>query len=157
MAHRPFVNKSQRAHLSVLAAGIEDTVTEIEHFLDPDLDRDSILTHYAADLPAGFAERIRPILGEVRAHVAVFSERFSLDSHRFSRASSIEAHISAQIVRLDESGVKQLRGYGAVSEDLDAVLAPDLDRFREAFAAIRALLHATPDIDQTSDAPWGGP
>jgi hypothetical protein len=157
VAHRPLVNKAQRVHLSVLAAGIEETVTEIEHFLDRDLDRDSVLTSYAADVPAGFAERVGPILDQLRAHVAVFSERFSLDSRWFSRASSIEAHVSAQIVRLDESGVKQLRGYGAVSEDLDAVLAPELELFRAAFAAIRALLHPTPDVDQASDAPRGGP
>ena len=64
--------------------------------------------------------------------VAVFSERFSLDSRWFSRASSIEAHVSAQIVRLDESGVKQLRGYGAVSEDLDAVTSRRSSSFFEA-------------------------
>jgi hypothetical protein len=148
---RPIVNKFQRAHLSVLAAGIEDTIVDIEHFIDPDLDRDSVLTHYAADLPPDFADCVRPILDQLRDHVAVFSERFSLEPRWVSRVSSVEAHVSEQIVRLDESGVKQLRGYDAVAAELGAVLAPTLEEFRRRFAEIRSLLHHTSDGDQITE------
>jgi hypothetical protein len=138
--HRALLNESQRAHLSVLAAGIEETLSDIERFVDPHLDADAVMTHHVSDLPSGFVERVRPILADLRGRVATFAERFSLDARSFSRSSSIGAHISAQIVRLDESGVTQLRGYGAVAHELDAILAPELEGFREQFAEIGGLL-----------------
>jgi hypothetical protein len=137
----PVLNPSQRAHLSVVAAGIEETIVEIEHLLDPDIDRRSLLTRFDDDLPTGFAERARVILDDIRTDVAAFAEAFSLEGRAFSRAGSVMAHCSAQIVRIEESGGRHLRGYGAVAPGLDAVLAPHLESFRAKFAAIRFLLH----------------
>jgi hypothetical protein len=134
------LNESQRNNLSALAANIEDTLTDIERFLDPHLKGDSVLTHYANDLPADFDARVQPILEALRAHVAVFAEQFSLDRRPLSRSSSIAAHLLAQVVELDESGVNQLREYGAVAPQLEPVLAPALEEFRLGFAAISALL-----------------
>jgi hypothetical protein len=144
----PVLNPSQRAHLSVVAGGIEETIAEIEHLLDPDIDRGSVLTHFEDDLPIGFAERARSILDEIRVDVASFADRFSLDERRFSRAGSVMAHCSAQIVRIEESGAKSLRGYGAVAPGLDTVLTPWLESLRTKFAAIRFLLRD----GSTSDA-----
>jgi hypothetical protein len=134
------LNESQRNHLSTLAANIEDTLTDIERFLDPDLKGDSVLTQYANDLPVDFDSRVRPMLEALRARVAVFAEQFSLDRRSLSRSSSIAAHLLAQVVELDESGVNELREYGTVAPQLEPALAPAIEEFRFDFAAISALL-----------------
>jgi hypothetical protein len=139
-APHALLNESQRNHLSALAANIEDTLADIERFLDPHLDGDSLLTQYTNDLPVDFDARVRPMLEALRAHVAVFAQQFSLDTRSPSRSSSIAAHVLAQVIELDESGVNQLREYGTVAPRLEPVLAPALEQFRIGFAAISALL-----------------
>jgi hypothetical protein len=138
--HRALLNGPQRTHLSVLAASIEDTVAEIERLLDPRANHGATLTHYSEDLPPGFAERVRPVLQELRALVAVFAGQFALDPRSYSRASTIGAHVTAEVNRLDDSSVKQLRGYGEVAPQLDSVLAPALEEFRRQLTAIRGML-----------------
>jgi len=140
--HAPatLLNASQREHLSSLAAGIEDALTEIERLLDPHLNSDSALTRVANDLPCDFDERVRPMLEALRAKITVFAEQFCLDSRSLSRSNGIAANVLSQVIQLDETGETQLREYGIVAPPLERVLAPALEQLRLGFSSIGALL-----------------
>jgi hypothetical protein len=144
------LNGPQRLHLSVLAAGIEDAIAEIERVLDPRLNAHATLTAYSDDLPAGLEARLRPKLAALRGQVARLTEQFALEPRSFSRASSIRAYVSVEVARIDESTVKQLRGYGSVAPELDAVLAPALADLRRTFTEISASLRDEAAADRVT-------
>jgi hypothetical protein len=140
MRHDGLLSGPQRLRLSVLAAGIEDSVGEIQRLLDPDLD--GTLTRYADDLPMASAERLRPLLIGIRAQLARMTSVLALEPQSFSRLASVQAQVSAQIVCIDESGVKELRGYGSVAPALGAELGPILRDLRATFREIEAQLRS---------------
>jgi hypothetical protein len=152
--HAPatLLNASQRDHLSLLAAGIEDALTEIERLLDPHLDSDSVLTRFANDLPPDFDERARPMLEALRAKVTVFAQQFCLDTRSLSRSSSIAANVLSQVIQLDETGDTRLREDGIVAPPLERVLTPALEQFRLGFASIGALLSFRAESHQHASA-----
>lgn len=139
MKHDALLSGPQRLRLSVLAAGIEDAVAEIEHLLAREFDQP--LTRFADDLPPGCARRLRPHLESVRAQLVRMKTHFSLEPRDLSRVASIQAQVSAQMVCIDESGVKELRGYGAVAPGLDALLGPALRELRSTFSEMSVVLH----------------
>ena len=149
-SRRDLLNGPQRLHLAVLAASMEDSITEIERLIDPESGLVRRLTHYGDDLPRDFAERVTPILDALRSHVARFAEAFGLEPGRISRAASVRAYVSSELVRIDESGSRQLKGYGAVAPELGAVLEPALQDLRAGFAAVGAALHPRDTVDHGS-------
>jgi hypothetical protein len=76
MKNDALLSGPQRMRLSVLAAGIEDTVAEIEHLLAPHPNQ--TLTLFADDLPPSSAERLRPLLESIRLQRA---QRSANDRH----------------------------------------------------------------------------
>jgi hypothetical protein len=151
---RALLNGPQRLHLAVLAAGIEDAITEIARLTDPPTRSSSTLTHLDDDLPPGFAEHVAPILDRLRASLTQFADDFELEARSYSRARSVGAYVTSAVARIDESGVDQLRGYGVVAPGLGTVLDPMLRDLRARLAAIGTVLHDSGDLVQDLTNPW---
>jgi hypothetical protein len=72
--------------------------------------------------------------------VDAVSEQLGLETRRVSRAHSIQAFVTAQIVRIEDSYSPKLRAYGAVHPDVASHIDPALNRLHAGFVAIRALV-----------------
>ena len=80
------------------------------------------------------------VLAQRRVDLLALSTRLGLETRRMSRAHSIQALASSEIVRIEDSYSPTLHGYGAVHEDAAKVIDPALNRLHAGFVAIRALL-----------------
>lgn len=133
----------QRNHFAVLLAQMERYLVEIEQLATPPAEHHADrtrLTRLEDDLPPGFAERVLPLLAELRGEVHALSDQLGVETRRVSRAQSIQALVSAEIVRIEDSYSPKLRSYGAVHEAAAARIDPVLNRLHAGFVAIRALL-----------------
>lgn len=99
-----------------------------------DLDRKSgLLYSLEDDLAPEHARKLRELAEKLRKEVARVESEISLDPAVRSRKRSIAARISSAIIDLEEVGGSGLRGYGAVSKELEQALD-------EKFARLTAVL-----------------
>ena len=137
------LNGPQRNHFAALLAMMEECIAEIEMLSaahGSDAAARTRLTLLEDDLPAGFVENVEPVLAQLRVDLRALSTRLGLETRRMSRAHSIQALASSEIVRIEDSYSPTLHGYGAVHEDAAKVIDPALNRLHAGFVAIRALL-----------------
>jgi len=124
-AKKLHLSENHRRVVSVLMRRVE---TVCEGILQ-DLDRKSGLLHNMEDdVPPEQARMLRLLAEKLRAEVARVESEISLDPAIRSRKRSIAARISSAIIDLEEIGGSGLRGYGAVSEELEQALGEKFAR-----------------------------
>jgi hypothetical protein len=136
-----FLNEAQRRHFEVFLAMLEDALIEMEYFAYPltaaGTDR---LTVYDHDLPSGFAESARPLFESIREEMAALADSLGIRRQHRSMKRTVNAILTAELVRLDDSYAEKLRGYGAVSTKVRTEINPVLDEIRSSLTALLASL-----------------
>lgn len=146
------LNTAQRNHFAVLLAMMEESLADIETLADPVAARDGRLTVRVDDLPPAFTDSVRPLLADFRREVTALAERLGIPPRHASRARSIRAIVTSEVVRIEDSVAARLRGYGAVHPDAASVIGPVLERLHSGFLAIGALLYSgLPDARPPAD------
>lgn len=138
-----FLNEPQRRHFEVFLALLEDALIEIEYFANPSPapgpDR---LTVYDADLPSEFTESARPLFDWIREEMAALAEALGLRQQHRSTKRTVNAILTAELVRLDDSYADKLRGYGAVNPRARTEINPVLDGIRSSLTTLLASLES---------------
>jgi hypothetical protein len=146
----PVLNANQRRHVEVVLSKIEDSLARVEALCDPAYRAGGILTVVEDDLPHDAAAHARPIIAEIRETVARLATDHHLDRRRLSRRRTVQALLTSEIIRIDDSSPNQLRGYGAVDPRYTDEVAPRLREIRKGLAALATALrgpapnHPTP-------------
>lgn len=135
-SERALLNEHQRRHFEVLLARLEDALVQVERLAARDPEGSRRLTLYREDLPAGFVDAIRPALGRARELIAGLADDLRLQPRMASRARSIRALLTAGIVRVEDSGAPNLRGYGYVDPRVAHEIEPALDELRATLASV---------------------
>jgi hypothetical protein len=141
---RSFLNEPQRRHFEVFLAMLEDALIEIEYFgkpsAEPGPDR---LTVYDADLPSGFTESARPLFESLREEMAALADSLGIRQQHRSTKRTVNAILTAELVRLDDSYVDKLRGYGAVNPRAKTAINPVLDEIKFSLITLLASLESS--------------
>jgi hypothetical protein len=155
--HSTPLNEPQRRHFEVLLAMLEDAITEIQRLADPRSSPSSgSLTRYADDLPPTFAAAAGPLLDALRAQIGRLSADLSLTPRHRSRRRAIRALLLAETVRIEDSHVDALRGYGTVDPSARAIVQPVLDEIHATLATLVRLLDAPPPARPPAQSPRDG-
>jgi hypothetical protein len=139
-AAHEFLNANQRRHFEVLLAMLEEELGRIDRLAAEPASPTAALTLVDDDLPAGFAGRARPMLEVTRGMIRDLAARMRLKPRRLSRRRSINAALTAAVIRIDDSLPDELRGYGAVDPRFAEEFGPALDSIRDSINGISALL-----------------
>jgi hypothetical protein len=136
------LNANQRRHYEALLTGLENTLAELETALDPAhrQTHDRVLTVMHDDLPPGVADAAGPRVTRARALIGSAASRWGLTAREASRRRAIRAALTAQLIRLEESSVGSLGGYGAIHPDAAAEVDPVLRELHEIVAELLALV-----------------
>lgn len=137
------LTEPQRRHLRVFLDHIEAAVAEVVRLAGPHVAHRT-LTVDAADLPPGFAARIRPEADRIRWGVEMLAARFALESERQSRLRRVQALLIAAAVEIEDTGSRSLLAYGPVDGEIPGRLDPVLDEIGRALGVMLAALHETP-------------
>lgn len=116
---------------------LQDTLSKVERLASEGAPDAGGPVVYKEDLPPGFAASIEPELIELRRLIARFSTDHGLRQRTVSRARSIRALLTAELVRIEDSTADKLRGYGAVDPELGTTIDPVL---RELHTHLRTIL-----------------
>lgn len=146
---RSLLNEHQRRHFEVVLAMLQDVLAEVEQLASPVFHGTGALTLYQADLPEDFAAAIHPFLSAVRQRIGHLAAALGVRPRLMSRAQAIRALLTAEMVRLEDSTTKQLRGYGAVDPRFADEVEPVLREMRDVLASVIALLD-TPATARTT-------
>jgi hypothetical protein len=136
---RIVLNANQRRHFEVIFAGLDASLERILDLVDGRASG-ALLRPVTGDLPNGFADAARDAAVRVRAMIAGVASDAELAARPVSRQQTCRATLTSEIVRLDESGAAQLRGYGAVDPSMAEHLDPVVRSIRDELASLRALL-----------------
>ncbi|HSA56522.1 MAG TPA: hypothetical protein VLE53_12515 [Gemmatimonadaceae bacterium] len=147
---RTLLNGSQRRHFEVLLGMLQDTLSKVERLASEGASDPGGPVVYKEDLPPGFAASIEPAMTELRHLIARFSADHGLRQRAVSRARSIRALLTAELVRIEDSTADKLRGYGAVDPELGTTIDPVL---RELHALLGSILRR---VDGTPEKRTGG-
>src|SRR6266567_2178743 len=114
-SNQPLLNANQRRHFEVLLASLEDALAEVIVAAEsPDRGDDRALAVVRHDLPDGFADAALPRIAEAAALIRAAAERWQLSPRELSLRRAVRATLTAQLIRLEESTVEGLRGYGPI-------------------------------------------
>ncbi len=134
------MNDPQRTHFEVVLSSLENALLRIEELARGAAADQRVLSTLAPDLPPGFAARAGPPIESVRATVRDLTAAMRLESRSTSSFRTVRALLTSQIVQLEDSEAKRLRGYGPVDPRLAAALNPALESMRADLGAIREAL-----------------
>jgi hypothetical protein len=136
----PVLNENQRRHFEVVLSMLEDSLTRIEALCNPASATLGALTVVEDDLPDGVARRAQPVIESIRAQVARLALDLELSPRRLSRRRAVQALLTSEVIRIDDTSSGQLRGYGAVDPRFDDVVAPRLGEIRDAIMSFARML-----------------
>ncbi|MGH7603316.1 MAG: hypothetical protein ACRENK_04870 [Gemmatimonadaceae bacterium] len=91
---------------------------------------DEGLVIYDADLPADLRERVAPAIQSIRREIASLAHGLGIEPQHRSRRRKAKAILTAEMLRLDDSYARKLRGYGEVSPQAATEIDPILDKMR---------------------------
>jgi hypothetical protein len=133
------LNEPQLRHFEVFLSMLETALNDIERLasLAPAAGSENLLVH-DSDLSHEFKMKAGPAIGVIRERVARLANELGIQPRHRSRTRSVRAILIAELVRLDDSYARKLRGYGAVSPRVQTEVDPALDSMR---ANIVALIH----------------
>jgi hypothetical protein len=133
------LNEPQLRHFEVFLSMMETALNEVERLTNPEsVPGSENLVVYDSDLPEEFKTHAAPAIGVTREQVARLADALGIQPQHRSRTRTVRAILTAELVRLDDSYARKLRGYGAVSPRVQTEIDPALDSMR---ANIVALLH----------------
>lgn len=137
------ITESQRRHLSVFLAQVEDTLFEVERLATTPPSR-KLLRADRNDFPPGAAASVAPELASIRTDLEALIRTLDLEPLDGSRAREAQGLLAMAIVQLEDAGSRGLRGYGELDPDLVGVLGPALASLRSHFVAIAGRLGPMP-------------
>jgi len=140
----PVLNENQRRHFEVVLSMLEDSLTRIEALCNPASATPDVLTLVEDDLPDDVARRAQPVIESIRAQVARLASDLELAPRRLSRRRAVQALLTSEVIRIDDSARHQLRGYGAVDPRFDDVVAPRLGEIRDALMGLAHTVRGKP-------------
>ncbi len=138
------LNPNQRRHFEVLLARLEESLLKIDHLLSPDARRQHTLTHIDDDVPDTYREYALPILAAARRQVVDLARRLELRPRTQSRRRTIMASLRSEVVRIEDSLSRELRGYGDVHASVPQQLDPALDDIANTLSALASALAHIP-------------
>ena len=136
------LNGPQRLHFEVILASLEDALARVELIAQGRVPRDGRrLTRVVCDLPEGFLADAAPRIASLRAYVAALSDALALEGSDASALRTARALLTSQVIHLEDSDARRLRGYGTVDPLVRERLDPVLETMRSDVQAILDLLH----------------
>jgi N-glycosylase/DNA lyase len=133
------------SHAQALAAhlkAVEDFCGEVERLMEA---RGCIFTEYEGAFAKEEKRKMRSIMDEVYERLEDLRYCLSLPRQRVNRVNAINAYLSELWVSLVKTTSGHLKAYGAVAEDLAALLDPNISaideqiqRLRETMGAVKA-------------------
>lgn len=127
----PLLNEPQRRHFEVFLSMLETALNEVEMLGSdaPPAPEESLVVQ-DSDLPKDFSTRAHPAVQVIRRQITSLGRTLDIKPRHISRARRVKALLTAELVRLDDTYARKLRGYGAVSPRIAAEIDPVLDRIR---------------------------
>jgi hypothetical protein len=139
-----FLNEPQHRHFEVFLSMLENALNEIEGLSRPSTgQRVDRLSIYDFDLPADFAVSARPLFESIRAEMNSLADSLGIAQRHHSTKRTVSALLTAELVRLDDSYTRKLRGYGPVKPEATTVIDPILDEIRTALTGLLAALDSS--------------
>lgn len=136
------LNGPQRLHFEVVFASLEDALARVELIAQGRVQHDGVgLKRVVRDLPDGFLTDAAPRIASLRAYVAALSEALALEGSDSSARRTVGALLTSQLIHIEDSDARHLRGYGAVDPLVRERLDPALETMRIHLQAILDLLH----------------
>ncbi len=132
------LNEPQRRHFAVMLASLEESLHRIEMLAGDDTPDARRLTQLQHDVADDFLPRTAPVVAALRAQLNELADAMDLGAHHQSKARTIGALLTSQMLRVQDSYARKLRGYGTV----DPRLAPELDPIMESMERMIAALRA---------------
>jgi hypothetical protein len=134
----------QRRHLVASLANVAAALSEIESLARRSgaALQGSLLT-VAHDLPPGFDQEIEPSLNRARLAIGELAAALGLEAPERSACRSVQALVTSSLVVLEDTGTRNLHGYGEIHPSLPQLLEPALCRIHEEVRAIGEALAAT--------------
>ena len=137
------LTKAQRNHFSVLLSMMEDALARIELLGDLTRAPGGVLTLYDDDVTPEFAVRADAIIARLRDEAAALAKLLGVEPRSFSRARSIRALLSGEIVRVEDSFSAGLKGFGAMSTEVAPVLDEALGEIHRDLLELRGVLNTS--------------
>jgi hypothetical protein len=134
------LNENQRRHFSVLLTMLAQSTARVEALAAESPPVESALVESVDDLPVGFGRRIEPHVRSLRAAITSLASQLEIQPKRQSRRNSIRALLVTEIVRLEDSMARGLRGYGNVDPRVQELVDPKLKVLIQELQAIRGVL-----------------
>lgn len=133
------LNEPQRRHFEVFLAMLENALEEIEGLASlPLKSSEDSVTVYDPDLPKAFCDQARSVISSVRSRTRSLASVLKIETQHRSRVRTVRALLTAELVRLDDSYARKLRGYGRVNPRVERELDPLLDAIRSELVQLLA-------------------
>lgn len=133
------LNEPQLRHFEVFLSMLETALNEVERLASPaSVPGSENLIVYDSDLPQEFKTQAAPAIGVIREQSARLANDLGIQPQHRSRARTVRAILTAELLRLDDSCARKLGGYGAVSPRVQTEIDPALASMR---TNIVTLLH----------------
>lgn len=134
---KSLLNEPQLRHFEVFLSMFETALNEIERLASPaSAPPKESLVVLDSDLPGDFKTRAEPLIGVLRQEIGSLAHSLGIDPQHRSRARTVRALLTAELVRLDDSYARKLRGYGVVRPRVQVEVDPVLDRMRGELVAL---------------------
>lgn len=131
MGARPLLNEPQLRHFEVFLSMLETALHEIEGLTarTPEGTQEGLII-YDPDLPPDFMKTMDPSIAAIRTEVSSLARTLKIEPRHRSSLRTVKAILTSELVRLDDSYARKLRGYGRVDPHIQVELDPILDRIR---------------------------
>ena len=136
------LNDNQRRHYFVLLSMLAQSMARLETLAAPRPSSGPSLVVYDDDLPSDFLERSEPHVRAVHQLLGQLAETLRVQPKRVSRRNSVRAVLVTEIVRIEDSLSKGLRGYGEVDPRVHSELDPMLQNVITELQRIRGALES---------------
>lgn len=131
------LNEPQLRHFEVFLSMLETALNEIERLASPaSVHGSENMIVYDSDLPREFRAQAGPAIGAIREQISELAHQLGIEPQHRSRARTVKAVLTAELLRADDSYARKLRGYGAVSPRVQVEVEPALDRIRADIVAL---------------------
>ncbi len=141
------LNRDQARVVAVTLRMLEERLTEIERLMTGT--EDGILYSRRAHLGRSQQERMRALIGGMRAEIRSLAETFHLRSEEQDAARKIVGLLSVTWESLEELHSRRLKSYGEVDPQLKETLDPAVTRLTRLVLALEAV------ANQREPAPSG--
>lgn len=131
------LGENHRRVVSVLLRGLEQTCDEIEATFR---ESPGALHHVHDDLSSAQRAALHKMTERVRGEIHRLASEIELDVSIRSQRRTILALLSACIVNVEESEPKKLRGYGAMSPEVEVRLNREFRRLIELLERMAAIV-----------------